>query len=254
MQLTLTTSEDLIEQIVRIAPDMIFVDSTLGKIHHIRETCLLLQKQMNGRHIALPPVLSIIEGNSGQRGEVLNDGAIDCVNYPFNPREVIMRVEYTLLIVAACQQGIAPERVSAPLYYGGADRSKYNYLASQTADYLEKNLASHMTLAQLAQRVNSNRNSLSEAFKQAFGCTIFQWLYHRRMEKAAEYLSRTHLDVQQVAYRVGYIDANNFSTAFKKNSTVHPVYFVCKMKNPDRIEAVNCPDIHKKLRSCVAFS
>ncbi|SHO58647.1 helix-turn-helix domain-containing protein [Vibrio quintilis] len=216
--------DKLVDRVIDLAPDVILADATYGKIRDIRAACQLLHKQMNHQQVAVPPVLAVIEGNSGQRGEVLRYGAIDCVTYPFDPHEVMMRIEYSLLLQEACHQGLTPYRTSPGFYTLFADQPGDD-LAKQTADYLLQHLAAPVTLVRIARQMHTNRTTLSKAFKQAFGCTIFYWLYERRMERAADYLLRTYYDIRQVAYRVGYPDANNFSTAFKKKFGSSPGQF-----------------------------
>ncbi|CAM3929069.1 Regulatory protein PchR [Vibrio aerogenes CECT 7868] len=216
------TLNRLVDRVIDIAPDVIVVDATYGRIHHLSATCQLLQKQMNSQQMAVPPVLAVIEGNCGQRGDVLRCGVVDCINYPFDVQEMMMRIEYSLLLLKAAHHGLTPYRSGDRFQALFSDLPEYHELANKTADYLRQHLAEPVTLTRLAQQMNTNRTTLSKAFKQAFSCTVFHWLYQCRMEKAAAYLLRTNFDIRQVAYRVGYPDANNFSTAFKKRFCCSP--------------------------------
>ncbi len=57
---------------------------------------------------------------------------------------------------------------------------------------------------------------LRRRFKAAFGRTPRAYLVRVRMEEAAKLLKAGHLSIKEVAKSVGYGDANNFSTAFKR--------------------------------------
>ena len=48
------------------------------------------------------------------------------------------------------------------------------------------------------------------------------WLNQQRMKFAATLLSTTSLSIVQVSEQVGYLDANNFSTAFKREYKLSP--------------------------------
>ncbi|MCY4044011.1 MAG: AraC family transcriptional regulator [Cellvibrionales bacterium] len=52
-----------------------------------------------------------------------------------------------------------------------------------------------------------------------------RWLKKKRMHQAQRLLVTTELSVQEIAFRVGYLDANNFSTAFKQVIGSSPVQY-----------------------------
>jgi AraC-like DNA-binding protein len=104
--------------------------------------------------------------------------------------------------------------------------NKTNFLlAKKTAHYLKSELASEITLNDLARKMATNRNKLSSAFKTCFGTTVFNWLKEQRMLYAAELLISTSQTILQIAEKVGYPDSNNFSTAFKRLFQLSPMQY-----------------------------
>jgi AraC-like DNA-binding protein len=73
----------------------------------------------------------------------------------------------------------------------------------------------HTTLS-LARAVGLSTSHLRRRFKAAFGRTPRAYLERVRMEEAARLIKEGNLSIKEVARRVGYCDANNFSTAFKR--------------------------------------
>jgi len=77
------------------------------------------------------------------------------------------------------------------------------------------------TLAQLAARAAMSPSSLRSKFRQAYGCTVFDYLRDCRLSLARRYLLEGH-SVQQAAWMSGYQHATNFATAFRRRYGVCP--------------------------------
>ncbi|MGY9371848.1 AraC family transcriptional regulator [Citrobacter pasteurii] len=71
------------------------------------------------------------------------------------------------------------------------------------------------TLNELAQRAAMSPSSLRSKFRMAYGCSVFDYLRDRRLERARGYLLEGY-SVQQAAWMSGYQHATNFSTAFRR--------------------------------------
>jgi YesN/AraC family two-component response regulator len=72
------------------------------------------------------------------------------------------------------------------------------------------------TTESLARSVGLSPSHLRRRFKTIFGCTPMEFLERVRMEQAARLIQGGKLPIKEVARKVGYLDANNFSTAFKR--------------------------------------
>ena len=72
------------------------------------------------------------------------------------------------------------------------------------------------TMHSLARAVGLSAGHLRRRFKATFGCTPMEFLGRVRMEQAAQLIQGGDLSIKEVARKVGYRDANNFSTAFKR--------------------------------------
>ncbi|MBI3781674.1 MAG: helix-turn-helix domain-containing protein [candidate division NC10 bacterium] len=73
----------------------------------------------------------------------------------------------------------------------------------------------HTTMS-LARVVGLSTSHLRRRFKAAFGLTPMACLERVRMEEAVQFMKDGALSIKEVARKVGYRDANNFSTAFKR--------------------------------------
>lgn len=86
---------------------------------------------------------------------------------------------------------------------------------------LEQSPEQEFTLAHLAAQAAMSPSSLRSKFRQAYGCTVFDYLRDCRLELARRYLLEGH-SVQQAAWMSGYQHATNFSTAFRRRYGISP--------------------------------
>jgi two-component system response regulator YesN len=82
--------------------------------------------------------------------------------------------------------------------------------------YLKENLRRRVSLEEVAQYCCVSVYHLSHLFKQETGMTLVDFLNKLRVEKAMHFLEATDCTIQEIAYFVGFQDANYFSRTFKK--------------------------------------
>ncbi len=90
---------------------------------------------------------------------------------------------------------------------------------------IESNLASDLTLSELANTLNINASYLSTVFKKETGKTITGYVNEKRIELAQELLKTTNLQVQTIAQYCGIVDVHYFTRLFKKLTGVSPKQF-----------------------------
>ncbi|MEM7431041.1 MAG: AraC family transcriptional regulator [Pseudomonadota bacterium] len=85
----------------------------------------------------------------------------------------------------------------------------------QLRDYIEANLASDVTLEELAKEIGISTRVMTSAFREMFGESIHRLITRRRLEVAAELLE-SGVPVASAATSVGYTP-NAFSAAFVRH-------------------------------------
>lgn len=88
--------------------------------------------------------------------------------------------------------------------------------------YIEDQLAEKISVAQLAQLVNLSPYHFSRAFRQSTGCSPYQYLFQRRIERAKVLLKGTTLPVGDIGFQCGFPGHAHFSTSFRKATGVSP--------------------------------
>ncbi len=87
---------------------------------------------------------------------------------------------------------------------------------------VERELQKPSSLIELSRKAGINDFKLKKGFKALTGHTVFGYLYKIRMEKAHYYLAKEKRTVNEVAFLVGYKNAQHFIAAFKKQYEILP--------------------------------
>lgn len=90
-------------------------------------------------------------------------------------------------------------------------------IANKAENILRKHYAAPPSLEQLAKRLGTNRNKLSQSFKAIHGKTVFEYCNQYRMTIAKRMLSKHPFSIAHVAGLVGYEYPGNFTSAYKRH-------------------------------------
>ena len=87
---------------------------------------------------------------------------------------------------------------------------------------LVEHLEAPPTLAELARAAGFNETKLKGGFRARFGASVCGYLRQIRMEEARRLLLERHLNVTEVAQRVGYANPSKFAAAFRRQFGMSP--------------------------------
>lgn len=162
--------------------------------------------------------------------EFLRQSGVDRVDVPENVNSTRLEELFHRLEELAEKHGREIERRNGLLSY-----ELLQFLQSPTRPrvhpekltailaYLEEHLAEPLSLATLASRYGCSRNHLISLFREYLGETPHQILINLRMRKARELLlSNQSISIKEITEKIGYANALNFSTEFRKRFRVSP--------------------------------
>ncbi len=78
------------------------------------------------------------------------------------------------------------------------------------------------TIADLARTVSIPEYQLKSGFKELYGHTVYEYALIKKLELARKLMDTENLQVNEVAYDIGYSNPSHFITAFKKQFGVTP--------------------------------
>ena len=121
---------------------------------------------------------------------------------------------FTELVVLVCRE--APAHLTREPSHG-----RHGWLTTVT-DYLEERFVEPVRLADLAELVRMSPSSLSHSFKKRLGCSPIEYVLSLRIQRAAEMLRDTDVDIAAIGANVGFVDSNYFSRQFKARIDMSP--------------------------------
>lgn len=88
--------------------------------------------------------------------------------------------------------------------------------------WIDGHLADQITVAKLADIAGCSPTSVNRLFRRHLCAAPMDWVIARRVDRARELLSRTHLTVAEVAHQSGLTDPYYFSRLFKIRTGMPP--------------------------------
>jgi AraC family transcriptional regulator len=89
-------------------------------------------------------------------------------------------------------------------------------------EYVEENLATSLSLQQLAQQVEMNVYCFVRAFKRSTGLPPHQYVVRRRLERAKFLLLDPEASIADIALRCGFATQSHLTAAFSRLTNVTP--------------------------------
>lgn len=204
--------------------DLVLLDVGLGSTDGFA-ACRLLKADPATEDI--PVIFLTSSASLEKRLTGLRAGAVDYIVKPFDPAEVMARVEIHLALAESRRSRIAPATKSAfptdrPATNGdGAPDPGMDRLLMQAAERLILADLSHvLPLRELAARVGTHEKRLSRVFKELANRTVFEFVREARLHEAHRLLLESAMRIEEIAAAVGFSSAANFATAFRE-------YFNC---------------------------
>lgn len=101
----------------------------------------------------------------------------------------------------------------------------YSQLVGKVITLVSYDLASDLSLKNIAATLNVNASYLSTVFKKECGETLTNYVHRKRMDNAAYILTHSDKQIQSVAEECGIIDFNYFIKLFKKHYGMTPTQY-----------------------------
>lgn len=92
-------------------------------------------------------------------------------------------------------------------------------------EYIKKHYAEKITLDELAELEHISKSYLSRKFKQRTGLSVISYINQVRIERSKQFLMVSELDVNEIAYQVGFDSPKYFHRVFKEIVGESPAIF-----------------------------
>ncbi|MVT08186.1 hybrid sensor histidine kinase/response regulator transcription factor [Chitinophaga tropicalis] len=205
-------------------PDLVMSDINMPGMNGI-ELCRKIKNDSRTRHI---PVL-LVTASAGEHEQLrgLEAGAADYLVKPFNFEIMLSRVRNLLTRPAP-----ARHQVTLPAVPESAQEPSPNEKFLQRAlAIVERNLSNaDFSVEELSRELFMNRVSVYRRIFNLTGQTPVEFIRMVRIKKAAQLLSKTEMNVTEVAYEVGFNNPKYFTKYFKIAYNMLPSAYVATMR------------------------
>ena len=93
---------------------------------------------------------------------------------------------------------------------------------NKACDYIGIHLEEKITIREMAEKFGYTEYYFSSKFKKEMGVSFREYIHQKRIEKAAEILSSTNRDIQEISVELGYESPSYFCEIFKKVTGISP--------------------------------
>ena len=126
---------------------------------------------------------------------------------------------------------ISLERMYGLIGYGMQhEKSDNSFLIEDTrlreaVLYIESHYAENLTPAKISSNAGTNPTVLSSLMKNAFGCSVMEYVKKHRIIIAKKQLAFTDVPIKDIANMVGFKTVQHFSRVFKEYVYLTPAFF-----------------------------
>lgn len=205
-------------------PDLVVSDINMPVMDGV-ELCRKIKQDSRTRHI---PVI-LLTAMAGEEAQLkgLETGAADYMVKPFNFEIMLSRVRNLLARQAPAKHIIGPlDTADTP-----DTPSPNEKFLRKVLDIVEKNLSNAgFSVEELSRELCMNRVSVYRRIFSLTGQTPVEFIRTVRIKKAAQLLSKTEMNVTEVAYEVGFNNPKYFAKYFKMAYNMLPSAYVATMR------------------------
>jgi DNA-binding response OmpR family regulator len=194
-------------------PDLILLDVNLGQIDGFT-VCRLLKADPSTSHIPLIFITSA--GTLADKLTGLAEGAVDYIQKPFEPAEVVARMRIHLKV-----PDVIPDKKDVGLQLKH-DQNSDQFIVRAAALYIKANLARMPTLREIARSVGTHEKRLTKVFRQQKEQSVFEFVREQRFILVLKLLTQTPMTIADVAAEAGFSSPSNFATAFRAVEGISP--------------------------------
>lgn len=148
-------------------------------------------------------------------------GAVDYITKPYSEQEVLARVFVQLhnkWHLERLQTMVGRRAIES----AGDKAFPEDQLFARALAILDRRMSDPPGLVELAAELGTNERKLTDIFRQRLGLTVFDYFSELRLETARHLLEGSGMKVQAIASHVGYLNAGDFTRAFRRHYGLSP--------------------------------
>ncbi len=150
------------------------------------------------------------------------DLAIELINQLCGP-EIMREVGRHFVVDTGRREQRYYSAFKPPMHHGDA-------MIKQAQGLIERTFTAPIRISELARTMATTERTFLRRFERATGHTPLAYVQHLRIQSAQRALENTTAAIDQIAYAVGYENANAFRKLFKRHTGLSPSQYRQRLK------------------------
>jgi len=218
--------EEALAIIQKIIPDLIISDIMMPGIDGI-ELCRRVKTNKNIRHI--PVILLTGLSTEQEQFESLETGADDCILKPFNFQILEVKISNLISNRRSLKHAFSNRLIIEPNDIAIVPLDEQ--FIRKALDLIEKNISkTDYTVEELSRDLGMSRTLLYKKILALTGKPPLEFIRKLRLQRAAQLLQKSQMNVSEITYQVGFNDPKYFRKHFKNEFGVLPSKYSEKFK------------------------
>lgn len=176
---------------------------------------LLESVRANAEWNSMPIIILTADPLNELRIKSLEGGVNDYMNKPFSFKELILRIENLLEVIASNQKSSAVQLNN--LVPHEIHKKIQETFLNRLDDYLLRNLNQNIEIDALAEYCRLSRSGLDKKLRQHLATSASHYIRRFKLQKAKELLETSQLSVKEVSQLTGFNSLSYFSTCFTRH-------------------------------------
>ncbi len=222
-----SNGKDGLKTAIESIPDMILSDVMMDEMDGI-EMCKLIKDDIRTSHI--PVILLTARYSEEIKQNSFKIGVDAYITKPFNTNLLQTRI-----------RSLIKQRRNLRKLFGNSMDFDFSTIATNKTDAkfidklntnIEENIDNlDFNPVALASEMAMSKMQLYRKVAAMTNQTVFNYIRTIRMNKAAQLLVSTDMQIAEVAYSVGFSEASNFTKTFSKHFNLTPSQFIKEQRN-----------------------
>ena len=211
------------QMIKNLRPDIAICDIQMRKTNGLD-----MIQQLNEANVVCHYIILSGYSEFSYAQTAISLGVLGYLLKPVIPDELLALLEKT-------EKELSSEHLSA-MPDSGQSKQKYSGLIQAAVNKIHGNYQEHLSLTSTATELGVTAEYLSTRFTKETGDNFMLYLKKYRIQKACELLVSTDKKMYEIAFSVGYDNAQYFSNVFKSIMGVSPKSYMRKKQAPSNIQ------------------
>ncbi len=210
-------------------PNIMVSDISMPEMNGI-ELCKKIKNDERTFHIPVILLTALIGEEEELKG--LQIGANDYMTKPFNFEILLSKIK-NLLILQQIFKKTYTKQMHLQLENVEVESADELFLCN-AVDYIQKNILNPaLSVEDLSRQMNMSRVSLYKKVLAISGKSPIELIRHIKLQKAAQLLEKSQLNITGVCYEVGFNNPTYFSKIFKEEFNMLPSDYVSMVRKKD---------------------